>query len=494
MLRHLGLLVAAVVASTALVLVYLALGGGGYEPSAVADPCASRAVPAAPEGAAEASAVAQHIVLVGLDRTACRLGTSREALALALVDPDGVEELLVTEDRTSEEISTALQEGVGEAVADATAAGVVDEALSTFLTGAVDVMPVDQLVRWATTDDPPCEPVRWGDAADDLSRITARIALDGIARAACTLDVPIADVVVAVSSTDTLAVLAEAAGAERGAAEQAVRQGLLDAIDDAVEADALEASVADVLRAVIPLVPVDRAVALIRGDVTACEPIELQQAADTTTVAARIGVLAALNAACKLEVGIEDLLVDLSQTDGLARLAERTERPADEVEATVRTAVREAVDEGAAQGSYSSTVRDALIALVDVVPIDRLLATIRGEDVRCLDPAWRPTETTSQLAAQIVLIGVADAACTLDRSLVDLAMALASAQALDAYLEQEGLERDAVEDALRDGLTKGVDVAEDHDAVNSIAGFVLEPLIDQAPLLDLLQLIESQLG
>ena len=104
-----------------------------------------------------------------------------------------------------------------EAVGEAEAAGVLPASLAEFLRGAADVLPIDQLVGWATDDAPPCDPVAWGDTQQDMGRVTARIALDGVARAACALKVPVADVVVAAGSTDTLGTLAQQAGIAAGA-------------------------------------------------------------------------------------------------------------------------------------------------------------------------------------------------------------------------------------------------------------------------------------
>ena len=387
-----GLLAGAIVAAIALVVIYLALGGGGYEPTATADPCSSRDVPTAPNGDTAAAAVAQRIVLVALDRTACRLGTSREALALALVSPQGADGLLGT-GRSPEEIDDALRQGVLEAVGEAETAGVLQGSLAEFLRGAADVLPVAQVVRWATDDAPPCDPVEWGDTGQDMGRMTARIALDGVARAACALKVPVADVVVAVGSQDTLGTLASQAGVSKEQVEAAVRQGVLDAVDAADQAGAIDADTADVVKAVVNVVPVERVVGTLRGDISACEPLPWQPGGDTMNVAAQIGVHAALASACALDVPIEELLIDLASPNGVQALADRSGKSVDEVDAAVRDATRKAIDEAEANGAFTGTISNALRAVVDVVPLDRLFATIRGEDVSCLEPTWRPTDS-----------------------------------------------------------------------------------------------------
>jgi hypothetical protein len=299
--------------------------------------------------------------------------------------------------------------------------------------------------------------------------------------------------VVAVSSTDALGALATAAGTDRPAVDAAIKDGVRAALDSATEAGALDADTSEVVHAVVDVVPVERVIATIRGDTSACEPLAWQPGGDTTLVAAQIGVIAALKGACALDVPIEELLVDLADPDGVQALAASSGRTPEEVDPIARDAVRQAIDEAQANGAFTGTIAGALKDVVEVVPLDRLFATIRGEDTSCLEPAWRPTDSTTQLMAEIALIGLADAACKLEKPLVDLASALASAQALDAYVESEGLDRGQVEAALRDGLNKGVDMAEDNDAFGGITGFLLEQTIDNAPVLDVLQLIEDQL-
>lgn len=76
---------AAVTASALLVAVYVLLGGGGYGPTPVADPCAARERPSVDR--------TQRIALAALDGTACKLDITREDLVLSLLDgqiPSGV--------------------------------------------------------------------------------------------------------------------------------------------------------------------------------------------------------------------------------------------------------------------------------------------------------------------------------------------------------------------------------------------------------------------
>jgi predicted MFS family arabinose efflux permease len=92
---------AAATAAALLVAAYVLLGGGGYGPTPVADPCAPRQRPPVDR--------TQRIALAALDGTACRLHTSREELARSLLEgkiPKGV---------SDGEFTTALGAGINRA-------------------------------------------------------------------------------------------------------------------------------------------------------------------------------------------------------------------------------------------------------------------------------------------------------------------------------------------------------------------------------------------
>ena len=92
---------AAIVLSTLLVATYVVLGGAGFGPTPVADPCAQRARPADEK--------TQRIALAIIDGAACELGRGREELLLAVLDgdtPNGV---------SDGELTAALVKGVDRA-------------------------------------------------------------------------------------------------------------------------------------------------------------------------------------------------------------------------------------------------------------------------------------------------------------------------------------------------------------------------------------------
>jgi hypothetical protein len=58
------------------------------EPVAIADPCEPRDLP----GTGGIGGIVQDVALAGLDRAACDFGSSREELAIALVDDEAADE------------------------------------------------------------------------------------------------------------------------------------------------------------------------------------------------------------------------------------------------------------------------------------------------------------------------------------------------------------------------------------------------------------------
>jgi hypothetical protein len=102
-MKRLALPLIAVLLVAAVLGVQVAAGGGDYTPLRPADPCVQRAIPPIP---ARLDALAEQIVLVGLDNAACRLRISRERLVLALAETRSL----------NPRAAAALKAGLGDAV------------------------------------------------------------------------------------------------------------------------------------------------------------------------------------------------------------------------------------------------------------------------------------------------------------------------------------------------------------------------------------------
>jgi hypothetical protein len=137
-----ALVLAALAASVALVVAYLAAGGGDYEPTAVADPCAPREW-RDPEGVEES---AQQFALSALDGAACELGVSRESLAVALATPESRAEFAAEHGIEEAELEAAVRAGVLRAIDDAERADALDPLVAGGLRLVAERLPVDESV------------------------------------------------------------------------------------------------------------------------------------------------------------------------------------------------------------------------------------------------------------------------------------------------------------------------------------------------------------
>jgi hypothetical protein len=108
----------------------------------------------------------------------------------------------------------------------------------------------------------PCATRDWRDPRG-LSEVGEQIVLSGLDGAACELGVSREEMVLALANKDSRERFAREHGISDERLEQLVRDGLLRAIDDAVEADALNPTIADILRGLVRTIPVDELVDLL---------------------------------------------------------------------------------------------------------------------------------------------------------------------------------------------------------------------------------------
>jgi hypothetical protein len=158
----------AVLLVTAVLGVQVAAGGGHYVPRRPADPCVERPVPPIPP---RLEPLTERIVLLGLDRAACRLGISRERLVLALANQGSLNphapaalkaglrdavDRLEREGRlpkVSQLLPQALDQanlpGLAKTLIGAIPDGVVDDALPTgpLLRRTVEELDINRLIR-----------------------------------------------------------------------------------------------------------------------------------------------------------------------------------------------------------------------------------------------------------------------------------------------------------------------------------------------------------
>ena len=137
-----ALVAASVAAALALVTAYLAAGGGSYEPTPVADPCAPREW-TSPDGAEE---IAQQFLLSALDGAACELGVSRETVAAALATEGSRQRFAAEQGIDDAELETAVRAGVVRAIDDAEDAGAISSVVASGLRALAERLPVDEAI------------------------------------------------------------------------------------------------------------------------------------------------------------------------------------------------------------------------------------------------------------------------------------------------------------------------------------------------------------
>jgi hypothetical protein len=141
--RGIALVGLVALAGVALVVAYVALGGGRYTPFAVADPCAPREW-RDPEGTRE---LAEQVALSALDGAACDLGVPRERVALAVTSEEALMEFMAERGVDEGRVEEALRRGLHRAIDDGERAGALNRVEVFVLEQAVDRLPVDRLVE-----------------------------------------------------------------------------------------------------------------------------------------------------------------------------------------------------------------------------------------------------------------------------------------------------------------------------------------------------------
>lgn len=121
----------------AVVVPYLALGGGRFEPTPVADPCELRER----RDAGGLGETLEQIALRAVDGVACELGISREDLVLALRSEEALDALAREQDVARDQLEDAITEGLVRAVDQAVEEGALPELVAPLVRRAAESVP-----------------------------------------------------------------------------------------------------------------------------------------------------------------------------------------------------------------------------------------------------------------------------------------------------------------------------------------------------------------
>jgi hypothetical protein len=122
----------------AVIVPYVALGGGSYEPTPVADPCA-------PREHAEAKGLGEtieRIALTAVDGVACKLGVSREELVLALGSESDLDHFAAKHELSRDDAESAIRDGLVRAINDGEHANAIGSDTAGVLRGIATRLPI----------------------------------------------------------------------------------------------------------------------------------------------------------------------------------------------------------------------------------------------------------------------------------------------------------------------------------------------------------------
>ncbi len=136
-MRRVAPLLLSVALVAAVVIPYVALGGGSFEPTPVADPCQARDLAEA-DGLGE---TIERIALQAVDGVACELGVSREEFVLALRSEDAFDAFASEHDIERGEAESAIHDGLVEAVDEAEQDGTLPGLVAPFVRRAAESVP-----------------------------------------------------------------------------------------------------------------------------------------------------------------------------------------------------------------------------------------------------------------------------------------------------------------------------------------------------------------
>jgi hypothetical protein len=136
-MKRLVPLLAALGLVACVVIPYVALGGGSFEPTPVADPCQPRTLAEA-EGLGE---TIERIALRAVDGVACDLGVSREDLVLALRSEEAFDSFSDEHGIDREEAEQAIHDGLVTAIDEAEEDGTLPGLVAPLVRKAAEEVP-----------------------------------------------------------------------------------------------------------------------------------------------------------------------------------------------------------------------------------------------------------------------------------------------------------------------------------------------------------------
>ena len=109
----------------------------------------------------------------------------------------------------------------------------------------------------------------------------------------------------------------------------------------------------------------------------------------------------------------------------------------------------------------------------------------------CEPREWRDPQGLEELAEQFSLSALNGAACELQVSREQLALALATEESREAFIRRYGIDDAEFEAAVRAGLVRAVDDAEDAGALPPLVALPLREVAERIPVDEAIRLIQD---
>lgn len=112
----------------------------------------------------------------------------------------------------------------------------------------------------------------------------------------------------------------------------------------------------------------------------------------------------------------------------------------------------------------------------------------------CQPRPWSNPQTLGQIANQFTISALDGAACQLGVSREELAQALATPEARERFTERYGIDDEKLAKAIRAGLVRAVDDAEEAGALSSLLAVPLRESLRRIPLDQAIEIINDAQG
>ncbi len=140
-------------------------------------------------------------------------------------------------------------------------------------------------------------------------------------------------------------------------------------------------------------------------------------------------------------------------------------------------------------------VGGAIVAAVALVAVYLAAggASYSPEKVRdpCQPRPWSDPEGLGQIANQFSISALDGAACKLGVSRETLARALATKESRERFAERYGIDDEKLAEAIRAGLVRAVDDAEEANALSPILAGPLRSAVEDIPLEDAIEIVKG---